>query len=163
MTTDYEWLPPAEWYASLPAVLVAAGGLVTNTSGEVLLVKPNYRDHWGFAGGMVEDGEPPHEACAREVQEEIGLSLTVGDLLVVGWTPPNAERKRSMLFLLFDCGTVPDDVTITLQTSELDAYTFLPPGKATALLDPMVARRLPAGLEARQTGRTAYLVSAPAA
>lgn len=159
MTTDYEWLPPAEWYASLPAVLVAAGGLITNTSGEVLLVKPNYRDHWGFPGGMVEEGEPPHEACARELQEEIGLEPPIGDLLVVGWAPPKDERKRSMIYLLFDCGTVADDVTITLQASELDAHIFLPSGKATALLDPLVARRLPAGLQARQTGRTAYLVT----
>jgi ADP-ribose pyrophosphatase YjhB (NUDIX family) len=159
MTTDYEWLPPAEWYASLPAVLVAAGGLVTAESGEVLLVKPNYRDHWSFPGGIVDDGEAPHAACAREVREEVGLDLPVGDLLVVNWLLPEGDRKRAMLHMIFDCGTVPVDAAITLQTSELDAYAFLAPAEAAARLDPRVSSRLPAALRARETGHTAYQVT----
>jgi 8-oxo-dGTP diphosphatase len=31
------------WYASLPVVYLAAGALITNGAGQVLLVKPNYR------------------------------------------------------------------------------------------------------------------------
>ncbi|MGI8334184.1 NUDIX domain-containing protein [Actinomadura scrupuli] len=155
------WLPPAEWYASLPGVLVAAGGLITGSSGNVLLVKPGYRDDWGFPGGMVDEGEPPDEACAREVFEEVGLSVTPGRLLVVGWTPPLGVRLRPMLYLLFDCGTVPDDVPIRLQTEELDGHAFLPPDEATARLEPLVSRRLPAALRARASGQAEYLVTAP--
>jgi 8-oxo-dGTP diphosphatase len=159
--TDRVWLPAAEWYASLPSVLVAAGGLITATSGDVLLVKPGYRDHWGFPGGMVDDGEPPDEGCARELFEEIGLSITPGRLLVVGWTPPTADRLRPMLYLLFDCGTVPDDTTIRLQVEELEDYAFLSPEKATARMEPLVSGRLPAALRARESGRAEYLVAAP--
>jgi len=161
MTTEHEWLPPDEWYASLPSVFVAAGGLITDTSGAVLLVKPNYRDHWGLPGGMTEEAEPPHLTCGREIEEETGLAVRVGELLVAGWAPPLAERPKPMIFLLYDCGTVPVDVPIRLQASELDAYAFLPPAEAEARLDPLVARRLPAALKARETGRTAYLVTAP--
>jgi 8-oxo-dGTP diphosphatase len=159
--TERVWLPPAEWYASLPSVLVAAGGLITGTSGDVLLVKPNYREHWGFPGGMVDEGEPPDEACARELFEEVGLSVNPGRLLVVGWTPPLGDRLRPMLYLLFDCGTVPDDVTIRLQVEELDDHAFLPPEQATARLEPMVSGRLPAALRARESGQAEYLVTAP--
>jgi ADP-ribose pyrophosphatase YjhB (NUDIX family) len=159
--TNRVWLPPAEWYASLPSVLVAAGGLLTDTSGDVLLVKPNYREHWGFPGGMVDEGEPPDVACARELSEEVGLSVTPGQLLVVGWTPPLGDRLRPMLYLLFDCGTVTGDTTIRLQMEELDDYSFLPAVKATAMLEPMVSERLPAALRARETGRAEYLVTAP--
>jgi 8-oxo-dGTP pyrophosphatase MutT (NUDIX family) len=158
--TDHVWLPPAEWYASLPSVLVAAGGLITDPSGGVLLVKPNYREHWGFPGGVAEEREPPHEACAREISEEVGLSVTPGQPLVVGWTPPIGDRLRPMLYLLFDCGTVDEDTTIRLQVEELDDYAFLPPDEATAMLEPMVSRRLPAALRARETGQAEYLVTA---
>src|SRR5256885_8254320 len=104
MSTDRTWVPPDEWYASLPTVFVAAGGLITDTSGAVLVVKPNYRDHWGLPGGVVEEAEPPHLTCGREIEEETGLIVPVGELLVAGWTPPLGERPKPMLFLLYDCG-----------------------------------------------------------
>jgi ADP-ribose pyrophosphatase YjhB (NUDIX family) len=157
--TERVWLPPAEWYASLPSVFVAAGGLVTGTSGDVLLVKPNYREHWGFPGGMVDEDEPPDEACARELSEEVGLSVTPGRLLVVGWTPATSDRPRPMLYLLFDCGTVNDDTTIRLQVEELDGYAFLPPEQAIARMEPLVSERLPAALRARGSGHTEYLAA----
>jgi ADP-ribose pyrophosphatase YjhB (NUDIX family) len=160
MTTS-EWLPPAEWYASLPTVYVAAGGLITDSAGGILLVKPNYRDHWGFPGGIVDFGEPPHEACGRELSEELGVSLPVGSLLLTAWAPPVGERPKPMIYLLYDCGVLPASAEITLQVSELDAYAFLPYAEAFARLDPMVASRLPAAMEARRTGQAAYLVTAP--
>src|SRR5215472_6788580 len=79
---------PAEedaWYAQLPTMFGAAGALFTDGAGRVLLVKPNYRDHWSLPGGILEHGEPPHEACRREIGEELGLDITPGRLLVVGW------------------------------------------------------------------------------
>ncbi|HKB30855.1 MAG TPA: NUDIX domain-containing protein, partial [Streptosporangiaceae bacterium] len=73
--TGAGFLEPAEWFASLPTVYLAAGALITDPSGRVLLVKPNYRDHWAVPGGICEQGEPPHEACARELLEELGLPI----------------------------------------------------------------------------------------
>src|SRR3974377_1467290 len=55
-----------------------AAALITSPSGDVLLVKPNYRELWSLPGGVLEDGEPPHVGCAREVLEELGLSVPVG-------------------------------------------------------------------------------------
>src|SRR5208282_4188597 len=78
----------AAWYARLPTMVGAAAALFTNPAGRVLLVKPNYRDHWSLPGGILDHGEPPHEGCRREVKEELGLDIVPGALLVIGWRPP---------------------------------------------------------------------------
>jgi len=53
----------AAWSAQLPTVVAAAAALFTNQAGLVLLVKPNYRDHWSLAGGILEHGEPGATVC----------------------------------------------------------------------------------------------------
>ena len=42
----------AAWYARLPTMFAAAAALFTSADGRVLLVKPNYRDHWSRPGGI---------------------------------------------------------------------------------------------------------------
>ena len=68
----------AAWYARLPTMFAAAAALFTSADGGLLLVKPNYRNHWSLPGGILEHGEPPHEGCRREVKEELGLDVTPG-------------------------------------------------------------------------------------
>ena len=57
------WTELELWYEQLPTYYAAAAGLITNPAGDVLLVKPTYRDGWNFPGGCVEPGEYPHDAC----------------------------------------------------------------------------------------------------
>jgi ADP-ribose pyrophosphatase YjhB (NUDIX family) len=104
----------ATWYASLPVLYAAAAALITDTAGQVLLVKPNYRDHWSLPGGICEHAEPPHGACAREVREELGLDLPVGRLLVIDWTPPDGDRPNPIIHFIFDGGTLGDPAGIVL-------------------------------------------------
>jgi len=95
----------AAWYARLPTMFAAAAALFTSADGRVLLVKPNYRNHWSLPGGILEHGEPPHEGCRREVKEELGLDITLGRLLVVGWAGPHDVRPRPVVHFVFDAGT----------------------------------------------------------
>ena len=52
------------WFNGLAGVVIAAGGLITDPAGRVLLVKPNYRQFWGVPGGICELREPPILAAA---------------------------------------------------------------------------------------------------
>jgi 8-oxo-dGTP diphosphatase len=46
------FMEPVAWHASLPGVVATAGALIRDTAGNVLIVKPNYRDHWTLPGGI---------------------------------------------------------------------------------------------------------------
>ncbi|MBB6171913.1 8-oxo-dGTP pyrophosphatase MutT (NUDIX family) [Nocardiopsis mwathae] len=153
-----EFLPPEQWFATLPTAYLSAFGLITDESGNVLIVDPNYREHWTLPGGVVEDGEAPHLACEREVAEEVGLRLTPGPLLAVHWSAPQGVRPKPFLAFVFDCGTVGPATEITLQAEELDGYAFVEPEKAARLLFPPFVPRLGAALEARRTGSAAYVM-----
>lgn len=41
---------------------------------------------WTVPGGWVDAGEDPHTTVAREVWEEVGITLEPGDLHELGWT-----------------------------------------------------------------------------
>jgi 8-oxo-dGTP pyrophosphatase MutT (NUDIX family) len=154
------WVEPEVWYAQLPSFHAAAAALITATgTDDVLLVKPSYRDGWSLPGGYVEAAEFPHDACARELHEELGLTVKPGALLVVDWAPPEGKRPRAIISLTFDCGDLPADATITLAEGELDAWAFLPSAEAAARLPANVAPRISAALRARAGGETAYLAA----
>lgn len=147
----------ATWYASLPTMYGTAAALITAPSGEVLLVKPNYRDHWSVPGGILEDAEAPEVGCAREVREEIGLDLPVGPLLAVHWIAPEGDRPKPLLAFIFDGGVLDDFSGIVLQESELDDFRLVPPfGLGEYLPAPMTAR-ISGALRARESGVPVYL------
>lgn len=149
------FVEPEIYYAQLAAVHVATGALITDMGGRVLLVKPFYRPHWLLPGGMADDSEPPEVACARELDEELGLGVEVGRLLVVDWAPPSGHRRRPILYLLFDGGVL-DGLGIRLQHAELDDARFFEPDEAAARLAVGVSARVPAALAARERGITVY-------
>ena len=145
------------WYASLPTMYGAAAALITCPAGRVLLVKPNYREHWSLPGGILEHGEPPHAGCAREVEEEVGLRISVGPLLVVDWAPPDRQRPRPFVYFVFDGGEAKPDADIRLQEEELDGWRFTEPGEFGEYLPPFMQARCAAALRARAAGAAIYL------
>ena len=150
------------WYAGLATMSAAAAAIITDEAGRLLLVKPNYRDHWSLPGGILEHGEPPHVGCAREVAEETGLKITVGPLLVVDWLAPGGDRPRAFLYFLFDGGTLAPGTEIVLQQEELDDYRFTEEAEFGSYLPPFLVTRYSAALRARATGKTIYLPAQPA-
>ena len=62
-------------------ILVAAGILVE--AGRVLLTQrkrgTHLEDLWEFPGGKCEEGEDPKAALVRELREEVGIEVAVGD------------------------------------------------------------------------------------
>jgi 8-oxo-dGTP diphosphatase len=144
------------WFAQLPGVVVAAGALITDLAGRVLIVKPNYRDHWTLPGGVCEHGEPPHAGCIREVAEETGLELPAGPLLAIDWSQPYGAAARPIMHFVFDGGTVPDGTPIVVQAEELDGYRFADPAELDRYAPRYVADRIAAALAGRAAGGTVY-------
>jgi 8-oxo-dGTP pyrophosphatase MutT (NUDIX family) len=146
------WQEPKIWYANLATFYAATGALITDPTGRVLLVKPNYRPHWTLPGGMIEATETPSEALARELDEELALQITIGPLLLVDWAPPAGDRPRPIIYFLFDAGTITDTTGLILQPDEIDDVQLFAPDDARTALAPHVAHRLPAALAARTAG-----------
>ena len=80
--------------------------LIRNTDGEVLVCQLTYKQDWDLPGGVVEVGESPQLAVSREVEEELGLKIPAGDLLLTDWLPPWGGWDDA-LCLVFDGGTHP--------------------------------------------------------
>jgi 8-oxo-dGTP diphosphatase len=157
-----DWLDPPEWFAALPTMYGTAAAVFFSPSGEVLIVKPNYRPHWSLPGGILEDGEPPRAGCAREVREELGLDITPGPALCVNWIAPEGDRPRPLVAFVYDGGVLPADPPIVLQESELDAWRFVAAGSLGEFLPPHMADRVLAAIRARDNGAgTIYLESWP--
>jgi 8-oxo-dGTP diphosphatase len=137
--------------------LTAAGALFSDRHGRLMVVEPTYKPHWDIPGGVVNRGETPRHACAREVAEELGLDIEPGRLLVMDWAPDELLEER-MLFV-FDGGTLDAGRlgAIRLQVSELASYRFVSPEAASRMLKPRLARRISSAVLAQNLRRTLYL------
>ncbi len=151
-TAVEEFPPMARPYA-------AAGALFFDDDGRVLLVEPSYKPGWDIPGGFVEPGESPYAACVREVEEELGITPPIGDLLAVDWAPRPKDGwlEGEMLLFVFDGGLLPASwrERIQLDMNELVNFAFVPVAEVGGLLPPLHARRVSAAAGLRCTSRRA--------
>lgn len=152
----------AAFYASRPRSRLAAGALVTDGRGDVLLVEPTYKANWEVPGGGVEAHETAPAACARECREELGLELAVGRLLVVDHQLDPPPRGDAVMFL-YEGGVLAEPTGITLQRSELRSYRFVAPAELDNLVIARLARRIRGALRARRDGGVVELTEARSA
>lgn len=65
---------------------VGVGAFITDATGRLLLVKRLRAPEagcWGLPGGKVDFGERLVETVAREILEEVGVEIAVGDLICI--------------------------------------------------------------------------------
>jgi 8-oxo-dGTP pyrophosphatase MutT (NUDIX family) len=154
-----------EWAAGLAfsRPYMGSGVLFRDVGGGVLLVRPSYKPGWDIPGGVIEPGESPLAAAARETQEELGLALPVGDLLVVEWlfTEPWGDRIQ----WVYDGGVL-DAATLArvrVDGEELLEAAVHPVSAIPDLVPPQGAARLALALEALRRGRPVYAEGGSAA
>lgn len=146
------------WLASLPTKQMAANALLLNPTQEILLVKPIYRDDWLLPGGVVEQQESPRSACQRELQEELGLTISVDRLLCLEYQSQTVDRPENLQFLFYGGQLSPEQISrITLPFQELSAYRFVSRSVARSLLSTRSSQRLDLAIEALNHQQSLYI------
>ena len=114
----------------MSAEVRAAGGVVLDPEGRVVLVhRPRY-DDWTLPKGKLDRGESFEDAALREVEEETGLRCRlVRELPSSEYLDPKGRSKLVRYWLMeveHDPGFVPND--------EVDELRWVPLEAAPALL-----------------------------
>ena len=114
--------------AGLPTKRVIAQGLLTDQDGRILLCRLTYKPEWDLPGGVVEVGEAPAVGLVRELEEELGITVTVRDLITVNWLPAWRGWDDACVFL-FDLGVVDASLTegMRLQATEIAGVEWCDP------------------------------------
>lgn len=145
------------FYASLPRTRGAAGALLFDPGGRILLVKPTYKEGWTLPGGVIEAGESPLEACRRECDEELGFVPALEGLVCVDWVSPHGDADAVNIFVFSGRITAEQAGAIRLPADELSDHTLRAPDQVAGLLPPLNERRLAWCLRAVAGGPVAYL------
>ena len=130
---------------------VGVGALIVDDQGRLFLARrgpnaKNERGLWEFPGGAVERGERLADALRREIREEYGIEIAVGDLLdvvdhilpeegqhwvspaylcrIVSGTPAILEPDKCAEIGWFAPADVPRDLTV-ISRENLENYTRL--------------------------------------
>ncbi|MFM6850022.1 MAG: NUDIX domain-containing protein, partial [Terrabacter sp.] len=140
----------------LPRKRAISQMLVRDPDGRVLLCQLTYKRDWDLPGGVVEVGESPRLAVEREVEEELGLALAPGDLLLTDWLPTWGGWDDAVC-LVFDGGTHPTSLldTVVKQEREIRDVRFCTLEEVDGLAADFTARRVRAAV----TGEGTYTES----
>jgi len=133
--------------ALLPRKRAIGQMLVRDPDDRVLLCRLTYKADFDLPGGVVEVGESPRLAVAREVEEELGFVVDAGQLLLADWLPPWSGWDDA-LCLVFD-GGVHDPAVVesfVRQEREIRSAGFYTLDEAREHCADFTARRIEAAL-----------------
>lgn len=156
MATDK--IAPEIYYQNLAKRHMAAAVMIFNEKGELLVLKPSYRDNWLLPGGVVEHGETLLQAAVREVKEEIGVDMKIKSIRCVDMKPGQGMMPDSVQSI-FESEIISNAQLsdIQLDNEEITEYAFLPLQEALKRITPTAAVRIGQALVAREQNTVFYL------
>ncbi|MFZ1719828.1 MAG: NUDIX domain-containing protein [Candidatus Moraniibacteriota bacterium] len=108
---------------------IAVKGIIRRKDGKILILKRSVSDDhlpevWETVGGGMDTEETPQEALQREIREETGLEVSVGEPFnVFTFRKQTGEFKVGITFL---CDTEDDTVVLSHEHSE---YRWIEPAE----------------------------------
>lgn len=115
----------------------AAGAIVADELGRVLLVRSRLRRGWEYPAGGGESGETPESTCRREVFEETGLRL--GDLVPLGESQAPSGRPFHTFFARIDAE---DRAEMKIDRWEIAEARWVASSELVSMLAPHIRLRL---------------------
>ena len=113
------------------APVEVAVGAVVRRGGDILLIRRGRgagAGRWSLPGGRVEFGETLVAAVAREVAEETGLDVEVGQFL--GWAERIGHRPFDYHYVILDFAATPRDPDAPLRAGDdADDAAWFPCGR----------------------------------
>lgn len=113
------------WFKALPGRVSSAAMILENTSGQVLIVKANYKPYWTFPGGLIDGHETPKEAAIRETLEEVGIKIDPQNVEFVAVVDRRSNYAETYQFIFKAPLRLGGLDKIVLQASELDNYELV--------------------------------------
>jgi 8-oxo-dGTP pyrophosphatase MutT (NUDIX family) len=147
-----------EYANMLPKKQVGTAVLFFNTKGELLILKPNYKDGWLIPGGSTDENESPLHCAIRETKEETGLDIQELKLVGIYYAQKKGYFSDSLKFL-FNGGVLTDKQIseIQLAADELEEFTFFSKEKEIPILSNSLQKSVPQCIEAIKNKTTAYI------
>lgn len=124
---------------------VGVGAVILNEHGELFFAQrgpkaSNERGLWEFPGGSVEFGETLAAALKREIYEEYGIEISVGELLdVIDHILP--EEKQHWVSPTFICH-IAAGVPVIREPDKCTAIGWFAPGRAPENLTKVTRQNL---------------------
>jgi 8-oxo-dGTP diphosphatase len=105
-------------------VLCAVKALMTHQERFLVLKqrKPDGVEYWDFPGGRMHHGETPHQTLLREVKEETGLEVTIGQPAGCFWF--FRDDGDQVVCFAFHCEPTHREIDITQNIADEDIQEF---------------------------------------
>jgi ADP-ribose pyrophosphatase YjhB (NUDIX family) len=107
------------------SVVPSVTAIVTNDSGQILLVHKTDNNLWALPGGGMDIGESIADAVVREVREETGLDVEVTGIVGIYTNPRHVMayddgEVRQQFSICFTTRLLGGELTTSSETSEVE-------------------------------------------